>query len=281
MSELTHSGARVRSALLRSALLTTLSLFFAPALAAANGVEYQDTQKINYFSNANGIGGHATVRITDPLDANSSDSQPKVLCAMIYVFDTHQALQECCGCPVTADGLLTLDITTDLASSNVSQSSSTPSILQDGVIRIISTLTNVSELNPPLNLPGVECDFRSRRCCDASAWSRRGRLRGPWNRELPALANPARLGDPRAECLRDRGRVRGRPAVGGNGSYCWSRFCRPRCLQFGFAVRRYSAAGQRTGSMYLRHRRELMEAASGLEPLHRGFADFSGEPGKP
>ncbi len=32
------------------------------------------------------------------------------MCAMIYVLNTDQAVEACCGCPITADGLLTLSI---------------------------------------------------------------------------------------------------------------------------------------------------------------------------
>jgi hypothetical protein len=73
---------------------------------------------------------------------------------MIYVFDTSQALQECCGCPVSADGLLTLDISSDLASDAVAFPEPTrlnpDSILTDGVIEILSTQPDPNQF--------TECD---------------------------------------------------------------------------------------------------------------------------
>jgi hypothetical protein len=90
----------------------------------------------NYFTNADTNAGSAAVHITDPLGYNSSPYAPPEICAEIYVFDVSQGLQECCGCPVSTNGLLTLNITSDLASSAVAFPDS--GILTDGVIRIVS-----------------------------------------------------------------------------------------------------------------------------------------------
>src|SRR5580700_11017302 len=98
-----------------------------------SGVELQ-----SYFSNANTTGGQAFVQITAPLEGNRTGTTPASqrgeTCAMIYVFDTAQNLQSCCGCPLTADGLLTLQISANLAPNPVGSQS----ILMDGSIRIVS-----------------------------------------------------------------------------------------------------------------------------------------------
>src|SRR5208282_1449873 len=120
----------------------------------------KDVQKTNYFSNANTTGGQAFVNITDPLEASSG--QPEEICAMIYVFDTSQALQECCGCPITADGLLTLNITDDLAASPAAGGN----LLVDGSIRILSANPAVASSPPSSKPPGTNCDLRSGQCCD-------------------------------------------------------------------------------------------------------------------
>ena len=90
----------------------------------------------SYFSNANTTGGQAFVNITAPLEGNATATSPAVkqgeTCAMIYVFDTAQNMQACCGCPLTADGLLTLRISANLAPNPVGSLS----ILMDGSIRI-------------------------------------------------------------------------------------------------------------------------------------------------
>jgi len=46
------------------------------------------------------------VAIMNPLFSNS--------CALIYVFDNAQSLQSCCGCPLSANGVLDLSVSSDL-----------------------------------------------------------------------------------------------------------------------------------------------------------------------
>ena len=99
-------------------LAVAIAMFAWSGMAAAeseeSGVELQ-----SYFSNANTTGGQAFVNIVAPLEGNATGSTPALTrgetCAMIYVFDTAQNLQSCCGCPITADGLLTLQISVNLA----------------------------------------------------------------------------------------------------------------------------------------------------------------------
>jgi hypothetical protein len=50
-------------------------------------------------------------------DASVVSGEPGALCANIYVFDDDQELQECCSCPVTADGVRTLSTINDLTSN--------------------------------------------------------------------------------------------------------------------------------------------------------------------
>jgi len=134
------------------------------------GVELQ-----NYFSNANvPIAGNALVNITAPFEGNATSVTPSVkageTCAMIYVFDTSQAIQECCGCPITADGLLTLSITNQLAQQPVGDSTAGVNSLTDGSIRILSatatfspsTWTGDNDTIPSF----VGCDFANSVCCD-------------------------------------------------------------------------------------------------------------------
>jgi len=120
----------------------------------------------NYFSNAHTTGGQGFVNITAPFEGNSTASSPVAqegeICAMIYVFDTDQALQTCCGCPITADGLLTLSISGNLAPNPLA----TGQLLHDGSIRILSTAPNAT-FNPLLETPPFEgCDLINGVCCD-------------------------------------------------------------------------------------------------------------------
>jgi len=134
----------------------------------------------NYFSNAETTGGQAYVNITAPLEGNATSPNPGFAsgetCAMIYVFNTEQSLQACCGCPLTADGLLTLNITTQLAGNPVALGK----LLSDGIIRIIPTLPNA--VPPPATTPPrtppeyIGCDSNTQVCCDPTAANEGGTL---------------------------------------------------------------------------------------------------------
>src|SRR5579863_4703657 len=140
-------GKKVFSTSSAIVLALAIAMFAWSGMAGAEseeaGVELQ-----SYFSNANTTGGQAFVNIVAPLEGNETGSTPALTrgetCAMIYVFDTAQNLQSCCGCPITADGLLTLRISANLALNAVGSS-----FLQDGSIRILSTSPNVTS-PPPL-----------------------------------------------------------------------------------------------------------------------------------
>jgi hypothetical protein len=67
----------------------------------AFGVSYYDTRQSS----------DSTIRITNP-GVTGQD-----LCALIYVFDQDQQMNECCGCVVSTDGLLTLSLTKNLLSN--------------------------------------------------------------------------------------------------------------------------------------------------------------------
>ncbi|MGA9862427.1 MAG: hypothetical protein WBQ19_09950 [Terriglobales bacterium] len=81
-----------------------------------------------YYSNANTGGApDATVRIVN--DGNTDGN----LYADIYVLDDSQELQECCGCLVSKDGLLSESV-----DSNLTANSLTGKVNTRGVIKIFS-----------------------------------------------------------------------------------------------------------------------------------------------
>jgi hypothetical protein len=150
-------------------LAVAIATFGWSGRAAAESEEY-GTELQNYFSNASTTGGTAYVNITAPLEGNTTGAtaaeREGETCAMIYVFNTEQSLQACCGCPVTADGLLTLNITTQLAGNPVALGK----LLEDGVIRVISTLPNAvpapATNPPPTPATYIGCDSNTQVCCD-------------------------------------------------------------------------------------------------------------------
>ena len=58
------------------------------------------------------------------------------LCAMVYVFDSTQTLQECCGCPVRSDQLVTFSL------DNLTGNSFSPPPVSTGSIYVVATAIN-------------------------------------------------------------------------------------------------------------------------------------------
>jgi len=110
-----------------------------------------DTSKINYFSGGSVATPNSTViNVTDPLESGNSTTQNEQICAMIYVFDNSERMQECCGCLITEDGLLTIAVnggvagsaTSDTAGSLVTNPVRDHSPMDSGLIRIVTANTN-------------------------------------------------------------------------------------------------------------------------------------------
>jgi hypothetical protein len=89
-----------------------------------------------YFSNANTAGApDSTLYIVNDGDASTSQSegQPNGLMgAIILVFDDSQEMQECCGCLISADGLLTESVNYQLTANTL-----TGRPVTRGVIKVI------------------------------------------------------------------------------------------------------------------------------------------------
>ncbi len=93
---------------------------------------------VDYFANANTFGApDASVRIVNPGttdDPASNGKEAEDLCALIYVFDANQEMSECCGCYVSANGLLTLSVNNNLTANPLLGTK-----LHTGVIKIVSS----------------------------------------------------------------------------------------------------------------------------------------------
>jgi len=94
---------------------------------------------------------------------------------MIYVFNAAQRLEECCGCPITQDGLLTLAVngtgtvaTTGSLNTNPLNSNQAP--MGSGVIRIVSAEPNgCDSFNSGNGLLGCQQDPKAfADVCDAT-----------------------------------------------------------------------------------------------------------------
>lgn len=69
----------------------------------------------NTSSNADNI-----IRLINPNGAGNgllAGARPQTVCAMVYVFDDDEEMGECCGCPVSSTGLVTLSVQHNLTSN--------------------------------------------------------------------------------------------------------------------------------------------------------------------
>jgi uncharacterized protein YjdB len=87
----------------------------ASGLAASASVTVTPLMIVSYFNRANSAatGFDGTVRLINPAFPAGG------LCAMVYVFDQNQELNECCGCHISDDGLLTLSLLHDLTANTL------------------------------------------------------------------------------------------------------------------------------------------------------------------
>src|SRR5271165_3177559 len=101
----------------------------------------QDVFAVNYIAN-NGVSGapDATLRVTNPGTSNGN------LCAMVYVFDNDQQMDECCGCITTPDGLRTFSVTKDLTSNPLTVVTTT------GDIKLVAAAVNNAPCDPTANV---------------------------------------------------------------------------------------------------------------------------------
>src|SRR5580700_4619904 len=126
---------------MKKVLCTILSILaIALVLGVVSGTavaQDNSTYAVTYYSNANTTGApDATVRVIN--DGNTGGT----LCAAFYVFDDSQEMQECCSCPVTADGLIAESVNRYLLSNSL-----TSFVNVKGVIKVVST-----------NAPSGSCD---------------------------------------------------------------------------------------------------------------------------
>lgn len=118
----------------------------SPFTSNATGTS-PDVFRVNYFRGLNtgaALGGGGTITsseeyidIVNPGTNGASgitSSAVGDLCALIYVVDTAEELQECCGCVITPDQLIEIPVQADLISNP-----NNPRVLHNGTIKIISS----------------------------------------------------------------------------------------------------------------------------------------------
>jgi len=153
-----------------AALLAVLLLSAASAMAQASSdgallSSYYD-MATSTAPSASGWGGpgwsggagQELVRVVNPTKAVDP------MCAMFYVFDDEEQMQACCGCPVSANDLLTVPAT--VLTSNLGVNGAN---VAAGTIEIISATPNFTK-TPGVGLPfGINLYAASPSGCDPTA----------------------------------------------------------------------------------------------------------------
>jgi hypothetical protein len=125
-------------------LFIALMLGIASGSALAQNVGDNSTYFVTYYANNVTTAPDATARFVNDGDTGND------LWASIYVFDDSQELTECCSCDVSADGLLSESVRTQLTANPLTGIK--PS---RGVIKVISSSVNAggpgSHENPTSN----------------------------------------------------------------------------------------------------------------------------------
>jgi hypothetical protein len=109
---------------------STTILAEASGVTGSSGVTVTPLLLVSYFdvAYAKKSGYDGTLQLTNPGLTSGS------LCAMVYVFDRSQELNECCGCMVSDSGLRTLSLLYDLTANPL-----TGKQPQAGIIEIVSS----------------------------------------------------------------------------------------------------------------------------------------------
>jgi hypothetical protein len=120
-------------------ILSILAIALVLGVVSGTAVAQDNsTYAVTYYSNANTTGApDATVRVINDGDTGGT------LCAAFYVFDDSQEMQECCSCPVTADGLISESVNRFLLSNSL-----TSFVNHRGVIKVVSTVPNSGVCDP-------------------------------------------------------------------------------------------------------------------------------------
>ncbi len=137
-------------------LSTALTLTYC-AFAMA---QQTDVYQVTYFANANNaFSQDQAIHIVNPgMEGNPlSTSPPKGnVCASLYIYDANQNLQECCTCPISANGKLTFQLL-----GNLLQNPTNGSVPSSGVIKLVSTAfdTETGACNQFLPVPNLRASM--------------------------------------------------------------------------------------------------------------------------
>jgi hypothetical protein len=122
-------------------LALALAVVLLGGNALAQNVGDKSVYFVTYYSNALTAGAPpAVLRIVNDGDASTAQVEGVPngrMWASIYVFDDSQELQECCNCFISADGLLSEWVNTELLANPLTGKAN-----HRGVIKVIGSTTN-------------------------------------------------------------------------------------------------------------------------------------------
>jgi hypothetical protein len=109
------SGGVVTAELVGSTTISATITAPSNNFTASAALSVTPLMTVSYFNRANSVaaGIDGTVQLTNP-GYTTGD-----LCAMVYVFDQAQELNECCGCSISHDGMRTLSLLHDLTGNTL------------------------------------------------------------------------------------------------------------------------------------------------------------------
>jgi len=136
----------------RTAVLLAVAIVLCMAFSAVAQAQTDDVYWVNYF-----IHNVSATPGADPSDGAAPDqllyivnpgvqgapinpatglvSTAGYLCANLYVFDAHQEMQECCSCPISPNGIISLSLRRNLLANPLTGVAPT-----SGVIKLVSSL---------------------------------------------------------------------------------------------------------------------------------------------
>jgi hypothetical protein len=122
------------------------------ALSLTSVAQVRDVYQLNYFDNlAATPTGDQNVRIVNPgVQGTPISPDQGTVCANMYVFDANQEMSECCSCPITANGLLTLSLSRNLTNNTLQNID-----LTRGVVKIVSSRQAICDATSPLPAPNL------------------------------------------------------------------------------------------------------------------------------
>ena len=114
--------------------------------------------QVNYYSNATRQDQQVRIvntgQVGSPIDTASGHGN---VCADIYVFDANQEMIECCSCPITANGMLTLSLQNQLVGNPL-----TGVPADTGVVKIVSDGATAGNACDPQSITApVNAAFRA------------------------------------------------------------------------------------------------------------------------